>query len=235
MSIDVIVTWPRNTDYPLWRKFIKDNRFRFERVIVVFMETNQGEDYREFLRDVLSKDDVLCIDSPLVNGGEDWRNIAVNEGLRESLNSEWVWFTEQDFFVNEGFWDVMSKIMDDKKVGSIGVKSGNRLHPCSLFIRRSVLGKTKKDFGARPPEFDHFGQVQKDLEYMKAEHDIVILPEAYYLHMNGLSHNMRLVSEGGVANHQREQFLSYLHKCMEAGVPLHSSFIRIAESQLRSL
>ena len=79
---DVIVVWPRNCDYPLWRKFIHENRSRFGKVIIVFMETNQGDDYRAFIKSTLSPNLYAIYDSPTPQGYEDWRNVAVCEGLK---------------------------------------------------------------------------------------------------------------------------------------------------------
>lgn len=229
MKPDIIVTWPRNTDYPLWRQMIRDNRNLFNEVIIVFMETNQGDDYRQFIRDAMFQDHALFVESPPVESGRDWRDVAVNAGLMHSLHSEWIWFTEQDFFFKDitDAWEALGNI-DKEPFDFVGVKEGERLHPCCLFLRRSVLPKISRSFGANPPEFDHFGRVQKDLDLLQAKG--VIIHHEDYVHMAGLSHNMRLVSDGQQPNHQVELFREYLAKCLEVTVPVDPRFIALANS-----
>ena len=232
MKPDIIITWPRNCDYPLWRQMIRDHRSKFNEVIVVFMETNVGEDYRQFIKDAMFADHVLFVQSPPLNyGTEDWRNVSVNAGLLHSLHSEWIWFTEQDFFFKDidSIWDILT--IDDPDY--IGVEDGQRLHPCCLFIKRSVLAKTSKNFSANPPEYDHFGKIQKDLELLTKKH-IILLPGEYN-HMAGLSHNMRLITDGQKPNHRVEEFNKYLSLCFKINVPIDQRFKALFQHYLNSV
>jgi hypothetical protein len=88
--IDLIVAWPNNCDYPLFRKFIRDNRDRFNRVFIVITEANRKENYANFLTEVMHRDDVDFIFRP-TQMNRDWRDDAVNEALDRS-KSQWVWF-----------------------------------------------------------------------------------------------------------------------------------------------
>lgn len=227
---DIIVTWPRNADYPVWRQMIRNNRHLFNEVIIVFMETNQGDDYREFVRQAMFQDHVLCVESPTLTAGEDWRNVAVNAGLLHSLHSEWIWFTEQDFFPKEGFFQEVEKHSEDADV--IYVDDGGRMHPCCIFIKRETLAKTKKQFGANPPEYDHFGQLTKDLwtigETEKPVTAAVVNP-GLYNHMAGLSHNLTLVAKGDLPNYKREEFEAYLWNCLRVNVPLPPNLNRLIQ------
>jgi hypothetical protein len=231
---DLIITWPRNTDYPLWREFIRNNRTRFNNVIIVFMNPNTGTDYREFIRKVMFKDFVLFVDSPEPKTGEDWRNIAVHAGLFHSLHSEWLWFTEQDFLPIEtdderDFWsEVEHGVNEGNSV--IGVKDQTRLHPCSLFIKREALNITCKDFGIVPNKLDHFGLIQRDIEITKLP--TFIVNERYYYHMNGLSHNFRLVAEGLEPNYEVRKFRKYMEDCLKVKVPLDDRFKNLASYYL---
>ena len=224
---DIIVSWPRNCDYPLWRQFIHDNREKFNLVIVVFTETNVGENYREFVKKAMAKDWVLFAENPEIPGGEDWRNVAVNHALIQSYNAEWVWFTEQDFFPKDGFWENVQAMVDDD-LRYIAVKQGDRIHPCSLFLRRDLLSSLRKDFAANPPEYDHFGNIQKQLE--QREERIGVIHPDQWQHLNGLSHNMRLVSDGGLPNYDPKEFDEYVQKCMKVTVPLDARFVNWANS-----
>lgn len=227
---DVIVTWPRNCDYPLWRKFIHENRNRFAKVIIVFMETNQGDDYRAFIKSTLSPDLYEIYDSPTPQGAEDWRNVAVCEGLKHST-SELVWFTEQDFFVtNDLFWTDVERAIDYYKAEAVGVMQGARLHPCSLFVTRQVINRSRCDFGIVPNVSDHFSMFTADLRSMNIK--TAIVTEDLYKHYNGLSHNWSLVSKLEPPVYEPDQFIDYLLQCMGADVELDVRFVRVAQAAI---
>ena len=232
MKPDVIISWPRNADYPLWRQMIRDNRGRFNEIIIIFTETNQGLDYRKFVRGAMFQDHVLFVESPPITAGEDWRNVAVNAGLLHSLHSEWLWFTEQDFFPGQYFWPPVESHRNSYDV--MATYDGPRMHPCCIFVKRSVLQATKKQFGAHPPEHDHFGQLQKDLE-SNLDLRILALRGHTYIHMAGLSHNFRLVTDGELPNHQPEQFNKYLADSLRVSVPKDPRFEEIASAYLNKV
>lgn len=229
---DVIVTWPKNNDYPLWRKFITDNRSRFNEVFIVFMETNQGDDYRSFVKSAMGEDLFTFIESPKINSGEDWRNVAVCEALKHS-KAEWVWFTEQDFFVtNEIFWTDIDEALDyDANV--IGVLEGDRIHPCSLFVPRQLINSTHFDFGADPGNYDHFARFTNDLVNMNAK--MIMISDDLYNHYNGLSHNWSLASQLQLPNYRPDQFLDYLLMCLNNEIELDTRFKRIADRTISKL
>lgn len=226
---DLVICWPRNCDYPLWRAFIHDNRERFNVVIIIFTETNQGEDYREFVKENLINDWVLSVNSPKPNGIEDWRNVAINHGLLQSYNAEWIWFTEQDFFPLNDFWEEVAN-KADQGAQVIGVKEGERLHPCSMFIKREVLNKTDKDFGIIPDKEDHFSKITKNLEAMGA--NIELISRDHWFHMNGLSHNLSLIERGEIPTYGLDEFIAYLYDCLYSGITLDWRFKTLATSFL---
>lgn len=218
MVFDVIVTWPSNCDYPLFRKMIRANRHRFNEVIVAFMDANAGNDYRQFVRDAMFADHVLFVDTH-AQAGEDWRNVAVNAALIHSYNSPYVWFTEQDFIPNDYFWAFIDQI---SKCDAAGVYQGDRLHPCSLFLRRDILNQTSKNFAANSPLYDHFGAIARDLVTLAA--NVVTIPDDTYFHYNGLSQNMYLVSQGQAPNYEPDRFYAYLWLCLKSGVEMPPEF-----------
>lgn len=225
---DIIVTWPRSTDYPLWREYIRRNRTRLNEVIVVFMETNQGHDYRDFVRGAMFADRAFCLDSPTVKPGEDWRNVAVNAGLEYSLHSEYIWFTEQDFFPLPGFWN---EVEAHNGKGYIGIKEGDRIHPASLFVQRSALQKTTKNFSIVPNVLDHFGLFVNELQQIT--NGAILSPERY-MHLAGLSHNLSLIERGEAPNHNVIQLKAYLEGCLKLDVPVHDNFIGMINKYLTS-
>lgn len=228
---DIIISWPRNCDYPLWRKYIRDNRPRFNQIIIVFTETNLGDDYREFVRGAMQADDVWTMDSPIVHG-EDWRNVAVNYGLLQSYNAEWIWFTEQDFLpTDDRFWqEVEAKVNAGAEY--LSWKDADRHHPCCIFVKRSILSKTSKDFAARPPYYDHFGLFTKQLETYNGGASYAEVSHDFSTHMAGLSHNVRLLVDGQQPNYKPEEFTEYLMKCVAAEIPQDIRFLTMAKKYL---
>lgn len=215
---------------------IRDNRKRFDQVIVVFTETYHGEDYREYIKDVMHADRITFLDSPLPRGHEDWRDVSVNHGLQYS-NAEWVWFTEEDFFPFGSFWDDVETIMGDENCISIEVVDGVRVHPCCLFLPKGIIMRTRKNFGIKPDVSDHFSLIQQDLERILHEDagyaNRAILNPGTYKHMAGLSHNNRLLEDGVDPNHAVGDFREYAEKCLrvEVGLPeklanLYSDYLR---------
>lgn len=233
MLPDLIISWPRNCDYPLWRKFLAENRWLFDNIVIVFTETNQGDDYRGFLQMVLSQIPIITvINSPDPKPGEDWRDVAVNFALKNiDSPADWVFFTEQDFFITtDRFWD---EVLTAEKEGFeviATLEGANRMHPSCIFIKRDVLSKTKQFFGVVPGVCDHFGQLQIDLETLNVPIHII---RRNFKHMAGLSQNMRLAYDNQIPNHQLDEFCKYLDNCLQSGEVMPAGFVRMASKVLR--
>lgn len=228
MKPDVVVTWPSNCDYPLWRAFIRENRDKLGQVFVVFMDTHGGYDYRSFVRECLEKDWVNVGESPPVGSGQDWRDVAIKKVLR-MVTAEWVWFTEQDFLPSAGYFNAIERLTSDNDV--VAAFSEKRMHPCSLYIRRALLGSIAPDFSANPPDYDHFGRVQIKLEARGEK--IAKIPENLYHHMNGLSHNFRLMSEGQIPVYKKEEFDEYLYRSIKTMVEVNDHYYRTVYEYLK--
>lgn len=234
MLPDLIVSWPRNCDYPLWRKFITNNRWLFNNVVIVFTENACGDDYRAFIRMALANvPGLTMLQSPEITNGEDWRHVAVTMALNyiNSNNpSDWVFFTEQDFIItNDRFWD---EVLTAENEGAevIGALEGaHRLHPCCIFIKRRVLNKTRQFFGVSK-DYDHFGQLQIDLFKINPQTHII---HHNYKHMAGLSQNMRLAYDGQKPNFMLGELCKYFENCLNSGVVMPAGFVRMATGVLR--
>lgn len=217
MIPDVILCWPDSIDYPLWREFINAERSRFSKVIVVFTTTNYGEDYRDFVRNSMADDGITFLESRQLVSGEDWRDVAVNQAI-DASDAEWIWFTEQDFFIkNNKFWETVDS--GESKADVLGYKDGDtRLHPSCLFVKRSFVDLTHRFFGVVPDELDHFAKFYSSL--LLTEAVFFEIPEELngiklWHHMNGLSNNMALVKNGLKVTYQSEEFKEYLTKCLD--------------------
>lgn len=208
MKPDVIVCWPRNCDYPLWRRFIRDERQRFGRVLVVFTE-HDGADYRPFVR--ANFPEAECFDSP-PRGDQDWRDVAVNAALDRS-DAEWVWFTEQDFLISNlrRIWGRFQARAEHD--AAIGWWDGVRWHPSCLFVRRTAIERTSRYFG--PVPIDHFTRFSEELS------PVADLGSEGWEHLQGLSQNHWLTDIGEQAGiFHEERFRAYLRDCLASGVPL---------------
>lgn len=228
-NIDLITSWPSHLDYPLWREFIHDNRKQFDKVIIVF--TNMSiidPDYRLFIKEATKKDDLILVDNNPVRGDQDWRDVAVNKGLEHS-NARWVFFTEEDFFPKNGFWDQVKRLKKYPSITAFGAWYDSRLHPCCIFVRRVDLNKTHKYFGVVKDKLDHFGQFQQELVDIGP---VLSIDSEYYQHLNGLSQNMHMLQTGEKPNFRPEEFKEYLKKCLEVKVALHPNFIKLANEYL---
>jgi hypothetical protein len=225
MITDVIVTWPNNCDYPLWRQFIHDNRSKFGKVIIGFHQANGVNDFSNFVREAMTPDNITFFNAPEPRAGiEDWRNLSINAALNFS-DGDRVWFTEQDFFPLPGFWENV-KELDDQHCQVITVYQGNRMHPCCIFMNREVLNLTRKNFGIVPDVSDHFSMIQDDIINLGVK--VGGLKPKNYIHLNGLSQNWHLASIRERPNYELPKFIEYLKQCLDVSVPKSTEFYRIA-------
>ena len=227
-EIDLIICHPIHLTYPLWMKFIHENRERFNKVIVIFTFMNAGSgDYRKFVTDTFSKDNIICVDNDEVEAKDDWRNIAINKALKYS-NSEWVYFTEQDFTPKGNFWHEIEDLM--KRVAVFGYYQDARLHPCCIFIKKELLNNTSKNFGVIRDVSDHFSRFQQELE--KKDIMIGVIPSYLGEHMNALSQNMYMLQNGEEPNYQPERFKEYCKQCLLLE-NLHPDFRKLFSEYLK--
>ena len=224
MVYDLLCSWPTNCDYPQFRAMVRNERKRFNEVIVAFTAANTGYDYSQFVRESMFADHVICINS-ITPPNYDWRNAAMQQALVQSYNAPYVWFTEQDFIPKPGFFEFIDY---HDNAPAIGVYQGDRLHPCSLFLSREALAKTKRDFSANPPHYDHFGRIQLDLE--QAGIDVLRIPPSLYYHYNGLSHNWRMACDGIPITYHPAEFKQWCADALQTDVPLHTEFINMVQN-----
>ncbi len=225
MRPDVIVAWPVHADYPLWRQFIHDERSRFDQVIIAFTD-HPGFDYSRFVVEAMAPDDITFI--PTHAQDRDWRDLAVNAALDIS-EAQWVWFTEQDFFIRDAYWFWMQVERWAPIVDAIGIEEpgGRRAHPACLFVRREMIEATDRYFGTHP--VDHFGSFTDQLGTIR------YLPAGTYEHLQGLSHNHWLVDTGEEAGRfKMDRFARYLEDCLAVTVPLHSDWAERSRTFVRA-
>jgi len=210
---DIIMCYPNNCDFPLWRTSLGLNRDRYNEVIIAITETNSPQNYTEHIKQSLSHLHVQFVIPPPTLPGEDWRNVATNMCLLHSYNAEWILFTEQDFIITDYpafFEEIEEAATYGYKV--MGYYEGTRLHPCFILIHRSELAPLKKVFSIIPNAHDHFYQIQKQLDD-KITPIYKVANNCY--HLNGLSSNMSLVERGGQPNYKPQEFYDYIQDSLQ--------------------
>lgn len=226
MKTDLVIVWPDNLDFPLWRKWLFKNENLFENIIIYFNPQNRDWNLLPFL----ASDRVFPYKSILLKGETkpgDWRNNAVNECLKY-VKSEWVWFTEQDFFVDKGFFHTIYRGME--KADAIGFKENNRFHPACLFVKKSLIDKTTKDFSAKPPQYDHFGKFSQeihDLGKVETLKRLKLEKDFDFFHHAGLSDNYGLVQLNKPPNANLQEFLVYNASAREVDIKQSEQFIEL--------
>jgi hypothetical protein len=152
-------------DYPILRHLL-NAKWKFDQVIL-FPSRHHGKiDCEEFLKSNIKATWVTR--PPIDYGVEDWRQAECIPCLPHSKSS-WLWFSEQDFFVDD--WEEFFAYIEEqmKTADLIGWWHDSAfpyIHPCCMFIKREMLDKTNKDFRAHPETIgsDHFAMITRDVE-----------------------------------------------------------------------
>lgn len=231
---DLLITWIKHCDYPVFRMFLKRHRDFFGKVIIYWSEHFRHMYYDEFIQKVLADDGVECQFLPSIEykyGVEDWRNVATNHMLKFS-DSEWVCSIEQDFFVKD--WE---KLLTDIVVNSASADllgwwqpAGKYIHPGFWFMKREALEKTKKDFSARDG-FDHFGWITQD--YLASGGKIISTQDMGFedfkdaFHLGGVNQNYLQCGTPGYVLHRPDIFGVYNYWSMWANVPQSDEFLAL--------
>jgi hypothetical protein len=206
MKPDVILTWPSGCDYPLCRYQLRTFREYFNEVIITFYE-HGTPDMRDFIKKS-HREFSYCF-SPIFN--EQWREAAVNVGLDRSRSDE-VLFTEQDFFFkSENFLETVNDAR--KQYDIVGIKQGNRLHPCFLRTSRDLIDSTSKDFSVQGKDKDHFQQFSKEalgLGTFIDLKDLGLFQGRDWFHFSSLTWNLFRIKDENIREmHELPEFLLY--------------------------
>jgi hypothetical protein len=176
---DLLITWIKHCDYPIFRYWLEKYRNKFGKVIIYWSEHFRDMYYDAFIQNSLINKKVDCIYIPhkeYIYGVEDWRNISTNRMLEHS-SSEWVCSIEQDFFAKD--WDLLFKKVEslmftNDLIGYRGHQgqeyhqsylTNDYVHPSFWFMNRKSLERTNKNFSADPDQgADHFGLITRDAQ-----------------------------------------------------------------------
>lgn len=219
---DLILVWPTGYDYPYYRKYLELNRHRFNDIIIAFNPNPGKYNYEWFIKNELEHIYVKCIHAPH-QGQEDWRNIAVNRAYELSQNAEYILFTEQDFYItNEDEWEHIQALMREK-TPYIGFKQGDRLHPAFALFNRTYLQGLNLDFSANPPQYDHMGALQKQINTS----EVALLSPGTYEHVTGMTDNMARYENKQQLHGNPDLFVKYMRLGLSTGIKLHANYRKI--------
>ena len=191
MKPDVLITWPSGIDYPLCRNQLSIFRSYFQDIIVSFYE-HGTPDFRPFVKS--AHKDWTFLESPETSVA--WRETAVNLGLDHS-KSEWVLFTEQDFFWKDDHF-LKTVFETAKDWDTIGINQGSRLHPCFLLTKRKLIDRTTRDFSVKGQDLDHFSQFSKEIQAIgsfKDLKDLGLFDGRDWYHLSSLTWNLFRVKD----------------------------------------
>lgn len=240
-DIDVWLQHSIYCDYPVWRlNMLERNRDRFKKVVLYPSDHNREKSFKNWLFDNVKetwvKDHTVDWFAP---EGVDWRQAEI-EPMFAYSDAEWVYFTEQDWFVKDynKFYDMVQAEMD-KGADAIGFWNATAfpyLHPASFFIKREVLEKTQKDFRAHPEidGCDHFAMLTRDLEKLGAKivtyQDMGLVEWEDCFHLGGLTSNII----DSVANpetyrfHRPDMFYVYNWWSRQLPLPINKGYLDLS-------
>lgn len=248
---DLILTNPYGIEHPFWRAQMYQYQNLFNKIIVAFYQDNRKYDYREFIKSALPSH-VIFLDAGVINKG-DWRNVCVNMALPFAY-SPWTLFLEQDFVPNDGFyeelfgrvendWDVAA-FADTVRTTSLQGGTGRwqhgvRIHPAFTLVRRELIEKTKKDFGAHPePEVDrdHFGVFADDLYALKPRFfDLDEQMPGKWKHYASYYYNYMCVQAGTPPPYKPQEFREIVNLNLKAPVVQDPTFVEWSKKCLEMI
>ena len=236
---DVLLTWPNSVDYPPFRKFLRDYSPLFaNKIFINFNDTLIEPNFTEFLTNWFSLHSPVEVEFVGCHGEQkDWRDLSINSMLEKSTG-EFVWFTEQDFFIKDPlpFFESVSPMVGLSS--GVSFRQSTRLHPACLFVSRENIEKTSKNFSANPPESDHFGIFSKELEKIEPVtelKDIGLEAGIHWFHHNGLSHNYTLAERDQVPNYDIPNFLAYNAASRECVIEQDPRYVELTHKVERLL
>ncbi len=232
MTIDVIVSWPRWIDYPVFRRMINLSKRNFNKTIISFTGLTDNQVMETYIRDVVPFQVYFTL--PTGERG-DWRNVAVTNALAVS-DAEAILFLEQDFFTREPrlFFHKLSCALNEGHE-FVGFKEAGRIHPACLLVSRAKLNHTTLDFSAGEAGHDHFWFVTKELGALMTEfkslESLGLARGRDWWHMNGLTHNYDLVRRGEPVTYEKARFALYNLIALRIGS--HPDFESLMEKCVR--
>lgn len=221
---DLLLQYCVYCDYPIYRAWIKKYRNKFNKIIIYPSRHHGVIDLEEFAKRVIPE---TWVDHEVIDYGvQDWRQ-AETEPLLKHVESDWIWFSEQDFFTKDWdklFKDLESTSRDADMMGLWNPTNFPYIHPSCLIIKKELLDATNKDFRAHPEinGGDHFCMITQDAKRLQA--NIVTLQDMGYTedratHLGGLTY---------VYQNFKEDFSNHIGVKYPSMFQLYNSMQRLA-------
>ena len=222
----ILLSWCKDLDYPFIRWQINKNRKLFDKVILVMTQQVGNQDFSEFLEKKGIINPTIIRD--YYDDGSDWRNAAINEGLK-SITSSKVLFLEQDFLFIDGFFQQL--IEKSANYRAVGFTEGNRFHPACLLVDKTAVDMTKKDFSVDKDVGDHFCKFSSEIRDMGNWETLGCLALPKWFHLAGTTQNYRMALEGKFEQiHMAGQFYTYNKYCRTVPTVQSQGFTTISEA-----
>lgn len=243
MKPDLVLQYCVYCDYPLYRSWLKKYRDKFNKVIIYPSRHHGKLDLEEFAKSVLPETWINDHVIDWTTSSIDWRQAEIEPCL-EQVESDWIWFSEQDFFCKD--WDKLFTDIDKAKeradmIGLWNPTNFPYIHPSLLIIKKEMLDKTDKDFRAHPGinGSDHFAMITKDVQRLGGK--IVTLQDMGYncdvsvdadcFHLGGLTYVYQDWKGNGTDHFgvkSPEAFRAYNSMCMlQKDIETNSSFFNL--------
>lgn len=208
---DLLAVIPKDVDFPLFRYNLERFKKYFDQIYIAISDNGTNVDYSDFF--ITSLPFVHFKKTERGGGDRDWRNIAVNALLDKSI-ADHVLFLEPDFLVRDDrFWEVLLNVTE---FDFLYYEEGERIHPACALLPRHIIERTSKDFSARPPAHDHFGQVFKQASLITNSADLETIglhDKEDFLHIAGVTQSYH-----AKPFHKPNQFLTYNRLCLKLPV-----------------
>lgn len=241
---DLILQWCVFCDYPIFRAWVKKYRHKFNKIILYPSRQHGVVDLQNFAEDALPenwvKNHVIDWSEP----GIDWRQAEVTPCL-ERVESDWIWFAEQDFFAKD--WDKLFADIEKaaETADMIGLWNETHfpyVHPSCLIIKKEMLDKTNKDFRAHPEinGCDHFAMITKEVQDLGGKittlqdmgYNCDMSSDADCFHLGGMTYVYQDFKgeETIIGVRNPEAFYVYNRLARETpGIPLSHAFTLLSE------
>lgn len=246
MRPDLLLQWCVFADYPLYRAWMRKYREKFNKIIIYPSRHHGVVDLEAFAKKVVPETWIRGHVIDWTTPGIDWRQ-AETEPMLDQVESDWIYFSEQDFFCKN--WDkFFSDIEKESKEADImGLWNPTHfpyIHPSCLLIKTELLNKTNKDFRAHPEinGADHFSMITSETYFdgkgrlvslQNMGYDCDVTPGADAFHLGGLTYVYQNWKGDGTDHYGVQSipaFMTYNWEMSKADVPQSEEFMRLSQA-----
>lgn len=216
MLTSVFVSYPRATDYVLFRENLPKLLEQVDEVLICFTDQS-GTDLSAWTLEQMrsfSKVRVCDVRTSEISAG-DWRNKATNQ-LINMAKGDVLISLEQDVLIKDytKFFSTVFEAMKTYQV--VGFVEEMRIHPALLFFTREAINKTPRDFSVMGIGKDHFYDVSMHLKQQKwtTLQNLDLIATRDFYHFRGLTDNFHAAKP----YYDLPRFRWYVEQCQKSTV-----------------